>query len=43
MHWKQEFHERGMEGLKLSYRGREGDLSERERQEIIDYFKTTEI
>jgi len=38
--WKQEFYEQGIEGLKLSYRGRKGYLSEAERQEIIDWLKT---
>jgi putative transposase len=38
--WKQEFYEQGIAGLKLSYRGRNGYLSEAERQEIIDWLKT---
>jgi putative transposase len=37
--WKQEFYEQVIEGLKLSYRGRKGYLSEAERQGIIDWLK----
>jgi len=38
--WKQEFYEKGIEGLKLGYHGRKSYLSEEERQEIIDWLKT---
>jgi len=38
--WKQEFYEKGIEGLKLGYHGRKSNLLEEERQEIIDWLQT---
>jgi len=38
--WKQEFYEKGIEGLKLGYHGRKSHLLEEERQEIIDWLQT---
>ena len=38
--WKQEFYEQSIAGLKLSYQGSKGNLSEAEKQEIVDWLKT---